>query len=189
MTLTVDEQERVRRLPSRFVPIGIDLSLTATGIRGRYLDTVIKSKKTGPARLDQIADKVLELVHGNKANIAVIEGYSYGSFNGGERLGELGGVVRTELWRRDIQYVEVAPNSLKKYATGKGNASKDAVLVSGVHRSHIQFVDNNACDAWWLWQMGEAHYMTEGPWDVIMPKEHQKALAAVAWPDSEVQVA
>jgi crossover junction endodeoxyribonuclease RuvC len=98
-------------------------------------------------------------------------------------IGELGGVVRLALWEAKVPFVEIPPSCLKKYATGRGNAGKEDVLQAAVIRSGHTFADNNAADAWWLHQMGLAHYVPESPLLVKVPQLHREGLAKVAWVD------
>jgi hypothetical protein len=50
---------------------------------------------------------------------------------------------------RHIETMPVHSQSLKKHATGKGNADKEAMLIAANKRGwHPQ--DDNACDALWL---------------------------------------
>lgn len=164
--------------------LGLDLSLRATGWADSSGVGVARPKTKGVERLEEIVDWLnVRLYYMQPAELVLIEGYSYGSKNGGERLGELGGVVRLNLYGRGIPYVEVPPTSLKKYATGVGNASKDAVLISGVKRSGIEFTDNNACDAFWLRQMGLAHYAPDHPELIAMPQLNMTALDVIDWPE------
>ena len=161
--------------------VGLDLSLTATGYATSVGSQTWKPKEVGAARLVAAHEWLVNLCFEAKPDLVLIEGYAFNSRNGGERLGELGGVARYALASNQVAFVEVAPKSVKKYATGKGNANKDAVGYAAVRRSGIEFLDNNAADAWWLRQMGLAKYApTEA---VQMPFAHRLALDAIAWPE------
>jgi Holliday junction resolvasome RuvABC endonuclease subunit len=164
--------------------VGLDLSLTSTGVacingpgdRSEATWT-IKSRHKGMQRLCEIRNYVRPV--SMPADLVLIEGYSYNSRNGGERLGELGGVIRVDLWEAGIPYVEIEPARLKKYATGKGNASKDAVFGAAVHRAGREFATNDEADAWWLLQMALAHYDLA---HIRMPKTSWDVLDLIEWP-------
>jgi len=137
-------------------PTGLDLSLTSTGVATVKGTSRICPKCKGMERLVLIRNEVLAL----RPEFVVLEGYSFGSrgralFN----IGELGGVIRMALWERDIPFLEVSPSALKKYATGKGNAPKDAVLATAI-RNDFEGSNNDEADAWWLLQMGLATQAT-----------------------------
>lgn len=160
--------------------LALDLSLTATGWAwrddtGKKLAGTLKPKKmAGPERLAWVRDKVLDLLDESGATLVVIEGYSFGSkgravFN----VGELGGVIRCALHDAGVEFVEVAPSTLKKYATGRGNAPKDEVLVAAVRRLGYGGADNNEADA--LWLLCAVSDALGGPL-VEMPKVNRSAL-------------
>lgn len=111
--------------------IGLDLSLTSTGVSdGRWVDTIRPpTGLRGPARhaflLDQIG------IHVDSADLVVVEGAAYGhnAQSGHEELAGLRQMVNLWLWRRDIPYALIPPTVRAKYATGKGNASKEEVAT------------------------------------------------------------
>lgn len=153
--------------------VGLDLSLTATGVAtpsGPCL--VTPGKRRGMERLQYIRERVLSLAGG--AELVVIEGYSYHSRSSrAHKLGELGGVVRLALWEEGIPYLDVPPSSLKRFATGSGNASKGLVLVEAVKRLGYPGADDNEADALWLREIGR-HIL--GQDTVPLPKAHLTAL-------------
>lgn len=53
-----------------------------------------------------------------------IEGYAYASKGVVFHIGENTGILKHRLWARDVEFEEVSPPSIKKFATGKGNANK-----------------------------------------------------------------
>jgi crossover junction endodeoxyribonuclease RuvC len=154
---------------------GLDLSLVETGIAdalgARHLSTPA-AKFPGMARLQHIRNQVLFAAL--ETDTVYLEGYSFGSKNGGERLGELGGVVRLALYEKGIPFVEVSPGTLKMFATGRGNASKVEVLVAARDRLGYTGTNDNEADALWLWQLGLHH--TGQPDRVSLPKGHLRAL-------------
>ena len=109
----------------------------------------------------------------------MIEGYAYARANQAHQIGELGGVVRLALSDRGVPVVEVSPSSLKKLATGKGNASKDAVLAEAMRRLGYQGSDNNEADALWLLEM--ARQALDLPGAVDLPKAHRSAVDPEKW--------
>jgi len=122
------------------------------------------------------------LIGKHSPSVVVIEGYSFGSKGAAVvNIGELGGVIRCHLWEARMPYVEIPPSCLKKYATGKGNASKDDVLQQAVMRSGHTFTDNNAADAWWLHQVALAYYEPTSPLLVKVPAGNREVLGKVAW--------
>lgn len=164
--------------------LSLDLSLTAPGYcHSEGAGTIkVPASMRGMPRLVHIRDCVLRLIAESAADVVCVEGYSFGSKGAAVvNIGELGGVIRLALHELALPTVEIPPSCLKKYATGKGNASKDDVLQAGVMRSGHTFTDNNACDAFWLHQMALAHYQPDSQLLVKMPAGNREALVKVPW--------
>jgi Holliday junction resolvasome RuvABC endonuclease subunit len=159
---------------------GVDLSLTATGVallRSRW--ECVKVKTRGSQRLREIRDQLLIILNDAGIDFVALEGYSFGSKARGEWLGELGGVVRVELDEHDIAWTAIPPASVKKYATGRGNATKADMRVELLKRANLDIRDDNVVDAWWLRAMALDHF---GQPVVKMPETHRVALEKVEWP-------
>lgn len=164
--------------------MGLDPSLTQTGAAlpdGRV--QVLRPPKCcnrGMRRLAWIRKKVLSLIAGNQVDWVFIEGYSYGSRHShAHSLGELGGILRLAIHETPgVEYIDVPPSTLKKYATGKGNAKKELVLVEAVKRLDYQGSNDNEADALWLRALGYDHL--EHP-IVEVPKSHREALDKVSF--------
>lgn len=140
--------------------IALDLSLTATGVCwGMNSVGVWKPKVRGHERLAQIMGELHSALYASDADVVFIEGFSFGSK--GSSLYEIGGlgyIVRHELWRGGLPYVEVPPSVLKKYATGKGTARKEEMLEAAIRRfKYAGPADNNAVDAYLLWHLAKQY--------------------------------
>jgi len=140
--------------------VGVDLSLTSTGVATPSGVSVVSVALTGPARLVGIRDAVMALVLSCDDPLVVVEGYSFSSRNShAHALGELGGVFRVALFESRVPYIDVPPTCRAKFATGKGNASKSEVVSSVSARTGIVWSGKGAedmCDAWVLQEMGLA---------------------------------
>lgn len=134
--------------------IGLDLSLTSTGVavahRGHIVTARVMSKPAGGTSADT-AERLLTIVTGIFDHIpttehtrVAIEGPSFGSKGGSahERAGLWWG-VRTKLARRGIDTIVIPPTSVKKYATGRGNATKDEVLAAAIRRYPAADITSN----------------------------------------------
>ncbi len=173
--------------------VGLDLSLTATGVAHDFGTATLTSRAKGAERLAVLLHLAGSLCgfkfhdydaapEFSAADLVVIEGYSMGTARQSSHahgLGELGGVVRLALFEAGIAYVDVAPASLKKYATGKGNASKDEVYGEAIRRLGYAGKSNDEADALWLRAMALDAY---GEPPVTMPALNRSALTAVHWP-------
>jgi crossover junction endodeoxyribonuclease RuvC len=162
--------------------IGVDLSLTATGIATINGAETISTKFDGYElnRFRAIVARVSLICE--HADLVMLEGLSYGSHTGkAAERGALHWMVRDQLDLADVPVAIVPPTSRARYATSKGNAGKDAVMIACVQRIPIMVTNNNEADAAILLTMGLDHL---GHPLVTMPAHHRAALNGVTWPTS-----
>jgi len=158
--------------------VGIDLSLTGTGLadldldRGTFtnVDTygtkgkrADKYKQRGD-RLQTMAGYILTWatagVYGPE--LVVVEGPSIGS-RGGSQFDRSGlwWLVVSQLQAEDIPVLVVPPKTRAKYATGNGNSGKDVVIAHVTEQYGHLYADriknDNECDAMVLAAMGARH--------------------------------
>jgi Holliday junction resolvasome RuvABC endonuclease subunit len=159
--------------------VGLDLSYTGTGVARGPQTRIVRTKKfDGMPRLEWMREAILLECEG--ADVVAVEGYAYGARHSqAHKLGELGGVVRLALFEAGIPYVDIPPTCLKKYATGAGNAKKDAVLANAIRRLGYEGSSHDEADALWLRAMAMEHY---GNPIVALPATHKEGLAKVEWP-------
>lgn len=137
-----------------------DLSLAATGY-ARYTGALdfgtLKPPKgaTGHPRLNWIRECVTELAKG--AELVIMENLSYGSNDASaqERAG-LAYMIRDTFWKREQPFVLIAPTTLKKWVTGKGNAEKNLMLREVWRRFNVDAGNDNEADAVALAFLGRA---------------------------------
>lgn len=140
--------------------VGIDLSLTSTGLA--LADGTTHTIRTGPGdhladqhnRLRHIVDEIERLTGAGyylAPSLAVVEGPSYGSSGAGtwDRAG-LWWLLIDHLLTRAVPVAVVPPAVLKRYATGRGKATKADMRVALLTRTGIDERDDNRVDAWWL---------------------------------------
>ena len=137
--------------------MGLDLSLTSTGISINGSTQSIRSKNRGTKRLIEIKNSILEIAKAKKVEIVAIEGYSYASqYSQAHSIGELGGVVKVAIKELGLPIAVIPPTCRAKFATGKGNAGKSDVIASITEKTGLLFTGadgNDRCDAWILEQM------------------------------------
>jgi Holliday junction resolvasome RuvABC endonuclease subunit len=164
--------------------IAFDLSLRWTGV-AHHDGTTHRhsSKQTGDARLAQLRDAVLGCATVPWADLVVIEGLALRANGGGHaELAGLHYLVRVGLWEREQRYVVIPPATLKKAATGRGNAPKPDLRAELIKRAGIDLADDNECDAWWL-RYAALHHYGHAPFDV--PQTHRDAIEKIDWPAFE----
>ena len=193
MTSTETPAAGMTRLPAagtnRPLVIGLDLSLTSTGIAGTDWADVIKPRVRGHQRMSWLLMEILDRV--KLADLVVVEGPSYkhgGEAGAHERAG-LWWLVTHSLWRRDMPTAICPPAQRAMYATGKGNAGKGEVR-DGVQRYFGVDCEGagryDKADAVSMACLG-AHWL--GYPVTVLPASHSRALNGVAWPETLPAVA
>ena len=174
--------------------VGLDLSLTGTGVSDGHHTWLVTSRgqknddlRSRSERLDTLRRSIV--AHCLTADLVVVEQPAFSRTTGHmhDRSG-LWWLVVAALHHHDLPVAEVPPTSLKRYATGRGNADKGAVIDATARR--LPDVDtggnDNRADALWLAAMGRDHL---GVPLVTVPAHHRLALDAVRWPDTVADVA
>lgn len=171
--------------------LGIDLSLTCTGLAGNGWTDIIKpGDRRGADRMIWIRQQIIDgWLTG--VTLAAIEGPSYGNQGRSRQSGHheragLWWLVRVALAHRGIPVAVVTPGTLKRYATGKGNADKADVIREVTRRFGWFQGGEDEADAVVLAAMAADHL---GMPMVAMPQTHRAALTAVEWPESAEQLA
>lgn len=161
-------------LPGK-VAVGIDQSLTGFAVTAVNVDQpeayetwVYKSPYSGVRRLSDIRWWLMSKFdfldsNGHRVVEVAMEGTVLASHSA-LKLGELAGLVKLSIWdyfdgnlnsvipyeeglRRPLQ---IPPMTLKKYATGKGTAKKQEMLMQMYKRWNVEFNDDNAADSYAL---------------------------------------
>jgi Holliday junction resolvasome RuvABC endonuclease subunit len=135
----------------------------------------------GTRRLEQARLEAQRLLERFRPQVVVVEGYSFASPNRAHELGEVGGVVRLYLHDQRVPWFEASPSTRMKVATGKGQASKGAVLAEAVRRLQYQGHSEDEADALWLLELIRQRYQLTGA--AKLPASHVEALARITWPE------
>jgi Holliday junction resolvasome RuvABC endonuclease subunit len=155
-------------LPSNHkVTIGIDQSLTGFALSVVSVDSpnfhktwVFKSQYKGVQRLDDIVAwlyTTFDSLRGSHEIVGVAMEGTVLQSQAASILGELAGVTKLSLYnyfdhlnQQCAFPLQIPPMTLKKYATGKGTAKKQEMLLQIYKRWGVEFNDDNAADAYAL---------------------------------------
>ncbi len=143
--------------------VGLDPSINATGVV--ILDdcaNIIEQRSfsikdpNGIFEKSLIAyEKEISFIHKilNLGSV-YIEGPAYQA--AGQAILQMGAIhfcTRVSLYKKRVNYKVIAPGTLKKFVTGKGNSKKDVMLLKTYKKWGVEFTDNNICDAYGLARM------------------------------------
>lgn len=97
--------------------------------------TLFPEYMTEEERFDQISAWALRKI--KPAKNIILEDYAFAATGRVFNIGENAGLLKHKMWVNKKNFVTIAPTALKKFATGKGNASKDAMYLSFVQETGI----------------------------------------------------
>lgn len=157
--------------------IGIDPSTKTGFVAINEHGEVLKEKEiTGVGSVDpkRMRTMIIDLIaHVQKDDVIAIEGFGYASQQAVQN-GGIGWGVRMALDARKINYIEVAPNSLKKYVgvtgwvgeTGRkkrlsGPEKKKAVKKAVMEHFNYTHKSDNVIDAYVLSQIALSHFVVQ----------------------------
>jgi hypothetical protein len=173
--------------------LGVDLSLTATGLAGPGWCHLIASRHDGDEwskrsrRLRRIREEVLEFAM--PAELVVIEGPAYGAVSQStwDRAGLWWSIVAV-LESCEVPYAVVSPSQRLMYASGSGQPPKGrkskGVVVDAVTRRYPEYDtagDDNLADAVVFMAMGCR--ALGRPLEDSLPQTHLRAMDKVVWPE------
>lgn len=135
--------------------MGLDLSLTSTGIEvldscGNRVYGCVVGKELRRAterdrveRLVMIANTIIGLVKEHGVRHVGVEGYAYSKKFGGEKLAELHGVVKTQLYLACQLIAEsISPKTARRVVFGKGKGSIKKNMVQPLLEQRGICIDN-----------------------------------------------
>ena len=144
--------------------VGIDSSLTGTGFvivnnggqiqKNEVIST--KSNDRSEIRIQQISNRIIELMSNYDIKSVYIEGLSYGST--GKSFSQLSALFYFILISiennfncdKKITRKVIPPGTLKKFITGKGTAKKELMLMKVYKRFGVEFDNSDLADAFSL---------------------------------------
>lgn len=102
---------------------------------GVFHGTLHTDYNTQEERFDNIASWAIKNIPAS-AKIG-LEGYAYASKGVVFDIGENTGLLKHKLWNKKMSFDVFSPPSIKKFATGKGNANKLAMYHSFVEETQM----------------------------------------------------
>lgn len=167
--------------------LAFDLSLTSTGWaacneHGIISHGLLRPKTTGDARLEWFFNEFRILRDTHHPDLLLREDYAFDAKNRAHQIGELGGVFKIALSSRKHPRIDAAPQVIKKWATGKGNASKEDVLTEAVRQLGYPGSSNDEADALWLLDVGMHAWGYSRAQGKAPVQSRRDVLASIEWP-------
>jgi hypothetical protein len=86
-------------------------------------------------RYETIADWAIDIVMG--CSHVALEGYAYSASGKVFQIAENTGILKYKLYELSIPVTIIPPTEVKKFATGKGNADKNAMYAAWAHETGV----------------------------------------------------
>ena len=155
--------------------MGIDPS-TKTGIVVMQGDEVLDAdviscgSKNTIERAASISRQVRGVAKDHKVAFVIIEDYAYHGNKGSlVALAEIGTMIRWRLWVEKIPYLDAAPNTVKKFVAGKGNAMKDQMRLAIFKRWGFEHESMDVVDAYAMAKTAQAMIW----WEQALKKDQE----------------
>jgi crossover junction endodeoxyribonuclease RuvC len=148
-----------RRGEKRMRYVGIDPSTkTGLAIIDKQGNIINVEEITSDAKdIDRFVDIAIQITGQLESGDQItIEGFSFGSKGQGVSFQYgLGWIIRFFLYERGYEYTEIPPTSVKKFATGKGTAKKDNMVLPIYKKWGFEHTSDNVRDAFILAMMAK----------------------------------
>ena len=144
-----------------------DLTHDGFSVKGILFDN---KDKTDEERFDYLASEIVRESLWGWPKKVVMEHYSYASTGRAFQIGENGGVLKNRFYTSGVTVEKVAPTSVKKFATGKGNADKQMMQDAFIEATGIDIKlvlgqtetqwnpSSDIIDAYWIAKYAEENY-------------------------------
>jgi hypothetical protein len=173
--------------------IGLDLSLSSTGVAGDGWADALRTKDRGHDRLDWLCREIAERVRA--ADLVVVEGPAYGrgAQGGHHELAGFWWMVVHNLWTQRIPYAVVNPHSRTIYAVGRANPAQEhprekrARIAKGMVRDAAAARYGVECEGPGRYDQADALILAAMGLDWLghplaeVPLTHRRALDGVDW--------
>jgi Holliday junction resolvasome RuvABC endonuclease subunit len=127
---------------------------TASGV----WDFNLKRDESSGMRLIRFKSKLKELIALEEISLIVFERSQGMHQNAVITQSELHGCLKLYCEENKIEYRAFSPGEIKKFATGKGNANKDAMIKAVVEKYGKTPKDDNEADAIHLFHLAKDFY-------------------------------
>lgn len=147
-----------------------DIRLFGFGKRPGVYDNITISEypkwTTPEERFSKLSNWALQCVTINGVPaMTSLEGYAYAARGKIFEIGENTGMLKYMLWKNHIPFMTMSPSSIKKSATGKGNANKQDMVDAFMEYTDCDIADllgyscnhsspvSDLVDAFWIYRL------------------------------------
>jgi Holliday junction resolvasome RuvABC endonuclease subunit len=124
-------------------------------------DLSVKREESSGMRLIRLRMKLEELLKSHSVDLVAYEApAAMQSMQAAKVVYELVGQIKVWCHDHGFQFVSYMPPQLKKFATGKGNAKKEAMVdaFESIVKRPVEDSEHDMVDAWWLLRLVQSEY-------------------------------
>lgn len=114
-----------------------------------------KSYESAGMRLIKLRTSMKEVVESLGVNLIVYEKPGGRNYNGIKAHANFEGVIQEYAIDNNLEYKGYSATEIKKFATGKGNCGKPAMIAALDGKIDFKIIDDNHADAVWLYFLAE----------------------------------
>jgi Holliday junction resolvasome RuvABC endonuclease subunit len=96
----------------------------------KYVPSIYPSHGEDVERFHLLAEWSMGNIRNHSVDYVGIEGYAFGAVGRVFQIAENGGLLKHKLWINNFKVATFPPTVIKKFATGKGNSNKEAMVES-----------------------------------------------------------
>lgn len=96
----------------------------------QYVPSLYPSYRGDVERFHILSEWSMGSILDHSVDYVAIEGYAFGAVGRVFQIAENCGLLKYKLWTNNLDSVVIPPTVIKKFATGKGNANKEAMIES-----------------------------------------------------------
>jgi Holliday junction resolvasome RuvABC endonuclease subunit len=105
--------------------------------KDQYKSCLYPEWDTNIQRFDNLGSWSINILTSHNVDVVYIEGYAFGASGLVFNMAENGGILKHKIWMSGIPMDVVPPTTIKKFATGKGNANKEKMHASFIEETGV----------------------------------------------------
>lgn len=133
----------------------------------RFVSLTLKNYSNSQERYSNLVNTGLNILE--NSNLIILEDYSLGSRGKVFDIAECTGLLKYKLWKLNNPALIISPKTIKKFATGSGNADKEKMIDAFTESTGIDLYElfnykrtktikkpiSDIADSYWLCKYGE----------------------------------
>lgn len=117
-----------------------------------------RANESDGLRLVRFRKYLKDIIESDNINLIVFEKPGGRNYTGVISHSEFVGIIKEVALDYGIDYKGYSAGSIKKFATGNGNANKDMMVEAAVHKLDLKIETHDQADAAWLYELAKKEF-------------------------------